>query len=154
MTNGRMSVLATTDRWWSMADRRDQHRRDQQGFTLIEMMVALSIFGLAALALVRLEGATIRNAATVDATMIAQMVARNVAVEAMTDAQPPANGIAQGNESNGGRQWSWTRNTAPLGDQGALRIEVDVRDANGTSLGRLTAIRPPAPPPERDAPSP
>ncbi len=36
-----------------------QWRSAEHGFTLIEMMVALAIFSLAALALLRLEGATV-----------------------------------------------------------------------------------------------
>jgi general secretion pathway protein I len=65
----------------------------QAGFSLIEMMVALAVFSLAALALIRLEGAIIRSAGTLDRTMIAQIVARNVAVETLTDPQPPVRGM-------------------------------------------------------------
>ncbi len=60
------------------------------------MMVALAVFSLAALALIRLEGATIRGTSILDSTLTAQMVARNVAIEAMTDAKPPTVGIARG----------------------------------------------------------
>lgn len=114
----------------------------QGGFTLIEMMVALVVFSLAAMALIRLEGATIRGAGTLDSTLIAQMVARNVAIEAMTDAQPPAIGSANGVEQNGGRNWSWTRLTQPTGDARILRIDVAVADTAGTVQGRLTVVRP------------
>lgn len=117
--------------------------RQQQGFTLIEMMVALSVFSLAALALIRLEGATIRSTATLDRTVIGQIVARNVAVEALTDARPPATGTLTGIERNGGRDWTWQRVTTPLGDQGALRIDVSVTDAGGDPVGRLTLVRSP-----------
>jgi type II secretion system protein I len=56
----------------------------QQGFTLVEMMVALAIFSLAALALLRLEGATVANTARLDDQAMAQIVARNIAVETLT----------------------------------------------------------------------
>lgn len=121
--------------------------RQTQGFTLIEVMVALAVFSLAALALIRLEGQTIRTTATLDDTMVAQMVARNVAVEALTDARPPLAGTSTGQEDNGGRQWSWTRVVAPLGDQGAMRIAVDVISPAGASLGHLIVVRTPPPPP-------
>lgn len=114
----------------------------QGGFTLIEMMVALVVFSLAAMALIRLEGATIRGAGMLDSTLIAQMVARNVAIEAMTDAQPPAIGSAKGVEQNGTRNWTWTRVTQPTGDTRILRIDVAVADAAGTVQGRLTVVRP------------
>lgn len=138
-----------TDRCESMA------RRRSPGFTLIELMVALAVFSLAALALIRLEGQTIRSTTILGDTMLAQMVARNVAVEALTDPRPPVNGIATGVEDNGGRPWNWRRAVEPLGDQGALRVTVDVAGPDGTSLGHLIVVRAPPPPaPRPGAPKP
>ena len=119
------------------------NRQPQAGFSLIEMMVALAVFALAAMALIRLEGAIIRSASSLDRTMMAQIVARNVAVETLTDAQPPVTGVSNGVEDNGGRSWNWQRIAAPLGDQGAVRVDVTVSDTTGTALGRLTVVRPP-----------
>lgn len=104
-------------------------------------MVALAVFSLAALALIRLEGATIRGAAILDTTLTAQMVARNIAIEAITDAEPPALGVASGTERNGGRAWSWTRRTRPTGDSRIVRIDVVVADPAGVPQGRLTVVR-------------
>ena len=111
------------------------------GFTLIEMMVALAVFSLAALALIRLEGATIRGAGTLDTTLMAQTVARNVAFEALTDARAPTLGTATGIEQNGGRGWSWTRVTQPTGDVRILRIDVTVADSTGRNAGHLIVVR-------------
>ncbi len=116
-------------------------RRRETGFTLIEMMVALAVFSLAALALIRLEGATVRGASSLATTLMAQTVARNVAIEALTDARPPAIGTATGVERNGGRAWTWTRVTRPTGDLRILRIDVDVTDASGRDSGHLTVVR-------------
>ena len=49
----------------------------EQGFTLIELMVALSIFSLAALALVRVQGMAVRNTADLQAREIASIVLQN-----------------------------------------------------------------------------
>ena len=119
------------------------NQQPQAGFSLIEMMVALAGFALAAMALIRLEGAIIRSASSLDRTMMAQIVARNVAVETLTDARPPVTGVSNGVEDNGGRSWNWQRIAAPLGDQGAVRVDVTVSDTTGTALGRLTVVRPP-----------
>ena len=116
---------------------------DTRGFTLIEIMVALAVFALAAMALVRLEGATIRGAATLDATFLAQMVARNVAIDAVTGAQAPPTGVTRGIEANGGRPWRWTRSVTPTGDVRIVRIDVAVSDARGAVLGRLAMVRGP-----------
>uniref|UniRef100_S0DFA9 Putative general secretion pathway protein I n=1 Tax=termite gut metagenome TaxID=433724 RepID=S0DFA9_9ZZZZ len=113
-----------------------------KGFTLIEMMVALAVFSLAAMALIRLEGATIRSTGILDETVIAQMVARNVAVDSLTDAQPPPNGATGGSETNGGRTWTWTRQAQPLGDAGAIRIDIGVSDGAGPPIAHLMVIRP------------
>ena len=86
------------------------------GFTLIEIMVALAVFSLAVLALVRLESATVRGAGLIDETTAAQMVARNVALDALTEAQPPAPGRSNGIEVNGGRTWQWTRQISSTGE--------------------------------------
>lgn len=115
----------------------------ERGFTLIEVMVALLVFGLAAMALIRLDGATIRGASLLDRTLLAQAVARNVAVETVTDAAPPPPGVARGSEANGGARWNWTRTASPVGDRGAMRIDVAVAEPTGQVLGRLTMVRPP-----------
>ena len=119
-------------------------RLAEHGFTLIEIMVALAVFGLAAMALIRLEGATIRGAATLDRTLLAGMVARNVALDAYTDAEAPASGTTRGVEENGGASWTWTRTVAPVGDR-IVRIDVAVAEPNGRVLSRLTMVRPPTP---------
>ena len=53
-------------------------KRNEEGFTLIEMLVALAIFSLAALALLRLGGATATNSARLSDQALAQIVADNV----------------------------------------------------------------------------
>jgi len=116
-------------------------RPSERGFTLIEMMVALAVFSLAALALIRLESATIRGASTLDTTFMAHIVARNVAYTAMTDARAPTLGTASGVEQNGGRSWAWTREVKPTGDARILRIDVTVLDPSGRNAGRLTVVR-------------
>ena len=104
-------------------------------------MVALAVFSLAALALIRLEGATIRQAGMLDRTLLAGLVARNVAAEAVTDARAPAIGPAGGTELNGGKRWAWTRTVTSLGDAGVLRVDVSVADPRGQVLGRITMLR-------------
>ncbi len=120
--------------------------RRQQGFTLIEIMVALAVFSLAVLALVRLESATARGAGLIEETTVAQLVARNVALEALTDPQPPVPGRTDGSEANGGRTWNWIRQVSSAGEAGVMRIDVAVTNMGGQQVGRMTMIRPPGGP--------
>ena len=107
---------------------RSNHRQ-QSGFSLIEVMVALAIFGLAAVALIRLQGVSLASAATISDRQYAAIVARNQALEAMLVAAPPM--PAQGRERAGNRQWAWRRAISPGPDPGTLLIAVEVAGDNG-----------------------
>lgn len=116
-------------------------RSAEHGFTLIEMLVALAIFSLAALALLRLEGATLFSTQRLADTTIAQIVARNLAVGLLTDPLPPAFGTEQGEVSNAGATWRWTRQTRRTDDVRIVRIDLAVADAAGRPMTRLSVAR-------------
>ena len=114
----------------------------QQGFTLIEMLVALAIFSLAALALLRLGGATATNSASLSDQAVAQIVARNLAVETLSDPQPPVFGSSQGDAANGGRRWRWTRTVSRSPEARIQQIEILVQpEAGGPGRASLTIFR-------------
>jgi len=115
--------------------------RRQQGFTLIELMVALAVFSLAALALLRLEGATLSNARVLDDRLMGQVVARNVAVDMLSDPAAPSVGMTKGEQDNGGRKWGWTRRTATTDDPRILRVDINVTDDTGANVAALTVVR-------------
>jgi general secretion pathway protein I len=117
-------------------------RGGERGFTLIEMLVALAIFSLAALALLRLGGATATNSANLAEQAIAQIVARNLAVEALTDPAPPAFGASQGDAVNAGRRWRWTRTVSRSPEARIQQIEILVQpEAGGPGRASLTIFR-------------
>ena len=116
--------------------------RAEHGFTLIEMLVALAIFSLAALALLRLGGATATNSAGLSDQAVAQLVARNVAVEVLTDPLPPAFGASQGDVMNAGRRWRWTRTVSRSPEARIQLIEIAVQpEAGGPGRASLTVFR-------------
>jgi general secretion pathway protein I len=98
--------------------------RAEGGFSLIEVMVALAIFGLAAVALIRLQGVSLASAATLSDRQYAAIVARNQALEAMLSSTPP--GADQGSERAGIRDWAWRRQISPGPDPGTQLISVEV----------------------------
>lgn len=116
-------------------------RSGECGFTLVEMLVALAIFSLAALALLRLQGGTLASTSRLQGAIVAGIVARNVVVEATTDATAPAFGRTSGSERNGGRQWRWTRVVARTAEARLQQITVTVADESGRQAATLTAFR-------------
>jgi len=114
----------------------------ENGFTLIEMLVALAIFSLAALALLRLGGATATNSASLSDQAVAQIVARNLAVETLSDPQPPVFGTSQGDAANGGRRWRWTRTVSRSPEARIQQIEILVQpEAGGPGRATLAIFR-------------
>ncbi len=117
-------------------------RKAQSGFTLIEMMVALAIFSLAALALLRLVGATVRNTGEIETRTLGQIVTNNLAVEVLTEPLPPTRGTIAGVTENGGRQWRWIREVKATADARIIRVDIRVNDQFGRPSGAISLARP------------
>lgn len=102
-------------------------RRAEQGFTLIEIMVALVVLSLAGVALLNLAGENTRTAQVVQTRTFAAIVAENQAVEALVAEQAPAAGRESGTETLAGQAWRWTREVRRTDDPQILRVDVTVQ---------------------------
>lgn len=111
-----------------MPDAAPAPRASEAGFTLIEMLVALAVFAIAALTLLRMEGASIGRTADLDQRLLREVVAQNLAAEWLTDPLAPALGEARGEVANMGRRFAWTRRVEGMAEPGVLRIVVSVRE--------------------------
>jgi general secretion pathway protein I len=118
------------------------NRFQNQGFTLIEMLVALAVFSLAALALVKLDSSTIRTSSNVEEHLLARITLSNLAVEALTDPGPAPLGSSRGEVVNAGRRWSWTRQVS-RGEAGAglTRIDIVLSNAQGQALATQSILK-------------
>ncbi|BEV01365.1 type II secretion system minor pseudopilin GspI [Novosphingobium olei] len=113
----------------------------ERGFTLLELLVALAVFAVAALALVRLEGASLRQTADLDQRLLREVVAQNMANEILTDPLPPGEGAASGTIRNAGRQFQWQRNVARDPALGVLAISLSVREVTSGRQSQATTLQ-------------
>ena len=102
---------------------------------MIELLVALAVFSLAALALLNLSAENTRSAARVETRTLGGIVAENLAVEAMIT---PAisEGTTSGQTPLAGRPWTWTRTVTPTPEPDLLRIHITVNDPQGQAAER------------------
>lgn len=136
MTNDRAATL------WAPAFVGARSPEDERGFTLLEMLVALSIISIAALTLVRLDAFAVRTAGDLDESTMAGIVAQNRAVELWTDPAPPTIGNSTTGVANAGRNWRVEQRVARTADDSLLRIDLTVRPESGRGQAVLTIIRP------------
>lgn len=112
------------------------------GFTLVELMVALAIFSMTAIALLKVQGENARVALAVEEKMIAAIIAENHLVELMTKPTLPDLGSRQGDADMAGRTWQWTEIVTQTPGADLLRIDVETRRADGRQVvAARTAFR-------------
>jgi general secretion pathway protein I len=114
---------------------------NRNGFTLLELLVALSVFSIAALALLRLDAVSVATASDLKAREGAMLIAENEAARIATDPVPPPLGSASRRIVNGGRTFLVGQAVTPTPDQRLLRVDLAVRGENAPATVRLTFIR-------------
>lgn len=109
---------------------------DQAGFSLVELLVALTIFGLAAVALLRLQTSMLAGTLALEDRQWAEIVAHNQAVAARL-----AGSCGSGEEAAGGRSWRWQCRRSP-GPAGMALLAIEVRGDDGRPLASVTQLVP------------
>lgn len=112
--------------------------RAARGFTLLEILVALTIFAVAAVALVKSINNSARNLSEVELRQFAGMVAHNQMVATQLAAETVT---ATGEVDSGGRQFVWRRQATKTEDPRIVRIDIDVSlPGENSSLIQLTGF--------------
>lgn len=115
--------------------------RKRDGFTLIEVMLALSIFTLAALAALQVASAHLRSISVIEERTFATMVASNrMAQLHISDQWPPQNG-ASGRMLMAERPWFWRQEVVATVTDGLREVTVIVStEEDGAEVARLVAF--------------
>ena len=115
-------------------------KKISQGFTLIEVMLAMSIFAIAGVALVSSSNTHFTNLSHLENKMMANWVASNQLVEATLDKSWPPKNNKKGKVELAGREWFWLQKVAKTNDKNmsAVTIEVRTDQTQKSSLSSLT----------------
>lgn len=102
--------------------------KTEGGFTLIEVLAALALFSLAALALVRVSAENAKTARLVEIRAFAGIVADNRLTETLVQQQRLEVGRARADVELGGRTWRIEETIAPTDNRAILEIRVRVTE--------------------------
>ncbi|MBS7458926.1 type II secretion system minor pseudopilin GspI [Coralloluteibacterium stylophorae] len=115
--------------------------RVRAGFTLVEMLVALAVFGFAVVALLHLAGENTRTAVALETRTLAGIVAENRAVEVVLEDEAALRAADAGTETLGDRAWRWRRTVEDTADGAILRVDVVVLAPDGQAVAERTVFR-------------
>lgn len=100
--------------------------RKIRGFTLLEMLVALTVLAIALLAALRASSAGVQNTAEIRNRLLAGWVAQNRVAEHVARRDWLPIGLAHGEESQGGVRFLWEEKILGTPNYQFRRVEVRV----------------------------
>lgn len=124
-----------------MAETPGRLRRNEGGFTLAEVLVALGVFSIAAMALLNLKGESAETVGRLEARALAGVVAENRMIEVMSARQAPGLGVRRGEVRMAGRAWAWSESVFATDDADLRRVEIAVALEDEGEVALLTAFR-------------
>jgi general secretion pathway protein I len=107
-------------------------RRRQQGFTLVEVLVALAVLAIALTAVMRTMAQAIDATATLRERNVALWVAQNRLAEHQIRRDWPAADTKDGDVEIGGEKWFWREQVSTTPDATIRRIEITIRHQAGS----------------------
>lgn len=106
-------------------------RRTADGFTLVEVLIALAVLAIALTAVMRTMGQAIDTTATLRERNIALWIAQNRLSEHRMRNDWPAPDTTDGEAEMAGRKWFWREQVSTTPEPNIRRIEITVRrDSN------------------------
>lgn len=102
-------------------------RSCQNGFTLMEILVALAIIATVLGALVQAAGASASNAGRIRDKAVAQWVASNRLAELQIAGSFPETGSKTGEAQMLGQTWYWRTRVQNVEDDDLRRVDIEIR---------------------------
>ncbi|MBB1268778.1 type II secretion system minor pseudopilin GspI [Shewanella sp. SR44-3] len=99
-----------------------------KGMTLLEVIVALAVFSIAAVAVTKSLGEQMANMPILEQRTLAQWVASNQMVEARLTSEFPDIGQKEGRVELAGKEWYWRQNVVKTTDDKFRQIRISVSD--------------------------
>lgn len=124
-------------------------RRDETGFTLIEILVALAIIATAVGAVVAGVSGYVNNAAYLRDRTVAQWVVSNKIAELQLGSEWPSPGDRRGETLMADHEWSWQVKISATDDPDVLRLDVSAyadKDSDNALADAVAYLGRPAPP--------
>ncbi len=114
----------------------------RNGFTLIEILIALVILAVALAAAGRATGNSINAAHVLKHRMLAEWVAQNRLNQEILDRHFPSVGEQSGDAAQAGQTFTWRETTSGTENPSFRKVEIKVFAAgdNAYSLARLTGF--------------
>ncbi|EKE85215.1 type II secretion system minor pseudopilin GspI [Idiomarina xiamenensis] len=114
-------------------------KQRQYGFTLIEVMVALAIFAMAALAALKTASQHVTSLVHMEDITLARYVAANRLSELSVTHGWPIEDLQRGNEQMAGQTWYWQQQVVATTTNDVVAVTIVVsRSEDGDSVYQLT----------------
>ena len=129
-------------------------RHGCRGFTLLEVLVALTIVSLSLGALISTTGSQAASAGYLKQKTIAHWVAMNAITELQIENAFPGKGDTKGSTEMAGAEWYWTQTVKETEDEDSRQVEIRIYldEERESSLARLVGYL--SKPETTDAPQP
>lgn len=100
---------------------------NSRGFTLLEVMVAMTIFAIASMALMQATATQTATLSTLESRTFARWVAENQLALATLEQRWPQESWVNGESDMAGQRWYWRWQGVKTGDENLRAMDVEVR---------------------------